>query len=106
MGRQTDPSEPPLLRFSAALTGREQLLPIAEAVDSADPINATTVAQMAGVAVDAASRELRVLEKIGFLRSIKSERSTKDFEVVDGIAWSALRKLCDRGKHGKVVSQW
>lgn len=106
MGRQTKPNQPPLLRFSAALTTREQLLSVAVAADSADPINATGVAALAGVPVDVASRELRVLEKTGFLRTIESDRSTRDFEIADEAAWIALQQLCERGKLGKLVSSW
>lgn len=106
MGRRTDPDEPPLVRFSAALTGREQSLVVAMAISEEGPINATAVADTAGVPVDAASRELRVLEKAGFLKTIKTERATTDFEIVDKTAWVALGTLCERATEGRLVSRW
>lgn len=104
MGRRTDPADPPLVRVSAALTGRENLLPVAAAAGKAEhPVNATTVASVAGTPVDRASRELRVLERMGFLRTIETERANVDFEVVDATAWSALQELCDRAERGAIT---
>lgn len=101
MGRRTDPEDPPLVRVSAALTARENLLPVAFAADRADrPVNATTVAAIAEIQVDRASRELRVLEGMGFLRTVKTDRANVDFEVVDDVAWSALQMLCARAEQG------
>lgn len=103
MGRRTDPEASPLVRVSAALTGRENLLPIAAAAAKAkQPVNATSVAAIAGVQVDLASRELRMLERAGLLRTVESERANVDFEVADAAAWSALQQLCARAEKGAI----
>jgi Fe2+ or Zn2+ uptake regulation protein len=103
MGRRTDPSQPPLVRFSAALTGREQLLPVIGAIDPAKPINATAVAAKLDGDVAAAYRELDLLRAIGLLRETASDRATTDFEITDREAWDSLEALCRRGRLGKVV---
>jgi hypothetical protein len=101
MGRRTNPADPPLVRVSAALTARENLLPIAAAAAKADqPVNATSAAAIAEVPVDVASRELRWLERMGFLRTIETDRANVDFEVVDQAAWSAMQELCSRAEQG------
>jgi hypothetical protein len=93
-----------LVRVSAALTARENLLPIAAAAAKAEhPVNATAVAAIAEVQVDLASRELRVLERMGFLRTVETERAHVDFEVVDAAAWSALQQLCTCAEQGAIV---
>jgi hypothetical protein len=104
LGRRTDPGAARLVRVSAALTARENLLPIAAAAAKvAQPVNATSVAAVAKVQVDLASRELRILEWMGFLRTIETERANVDFEVADAAAWSALQQLCARAEQGGIV---
>jgi predicted transcriptional regulator len=102
MGRRTEPSQPPLVRFSAALTGRGQLLPVIAAIDPEAAINATAVAASLDRGIDAVYRELDRLESIGLLRRVESERATTDFVITDADAWRALSELCERGRLGKV----
>jgi Fe2+ or Zn2+ uptake regulation protein len=73
------------------------------AINSEAPINATAVASSLDRGVDAVYRELDLLESIGLLRRIKSERATTDFEITDAVAWRALGELCERGQLGKVI---
>lgn len=103
MGRRTDPSLPPLVRFSAALTSREQLLPVVAAIDPRGPINATAVAAVLERSVDGVYRELDQLEAIGLLRRVASERATTDYAITDRRAWQALTDLCQRSNLGKVT---
>jgi hypothetical protein len=92
------------VRASAALTGRENLLPIAAAAAKAGRfVNATAVAGIAGLPVDRASKELRELERIGFLRPVETDSANVDFEVVDAAAWSALQKLCGCAEKGAIA---
>lgn len=92
------------MRFSAALSGRQDLLAVVRAIDPQGPLHATALSGvLAEVGLPAISKELRFLESTGLLREKPSAGRCKEFEIVDGDAWAALVALAAAAAEERVV---
>jgi Fe2+ or Zn2+ uptake regulation protein len=104
MARRTNPNQPMLTRFSAALTSRGRLLEVVLAIDPSKAFCATALqAQLEDAGVDKISKELRQLEEMGLVEEIESETATVDFRITDRKAWQALRTLAECARQESIV---
>jgi DNA-binding HxlR family transcriptional regulator len=103
MARRTNRNKPTLIRFSAALTGRERLLSVVLAIDSNGLFNATALQpKIPEIGVDKISKELRQLEEMGLVEEVESDSAAVDFRIANKKAWQALRVLADCANEGRI----